>query len=149
MRLGIDAYNLRAGGGVTHLVALLRAADPLAQGFSQVIVWGGLLTLGQIEDRPWLVKCHQPLLDKSLPHRIFWQRFRLSKLARTADCDVLFVPGGSYAGDFHPVVSMSRNMLPFEWRELRRYGWSLTSLKLMLLRWTQSRTFRKRMGLFF
>ena len=149
MRLGIDAYNLRAGGGVTHLVALLRAADPLAQGFSQVIVWGGLLTLGQIEDRPWLVKCHQPLLDKSLPHRIFWQRFRLSKLARTADCDVLFVPGGSYAGDFHPVVSMSRNMLPFEWRELRRYGWSLTSLKLMLLRWTQSRTFRQADGLIF
>ena len=30
-----------------------------------------------------------------------------------ADCDVLFVPGGAYAGAFHPVVTMSQNLLPF------------------------------------
>ena len=46
MRLGIDASNIRAGGGVTHLVELLRAVDRLAYGFSQVIVWGGQGTLG-------------------------------------------------------------------------------------------------------
>ena len=149
MRIGIDASNLRVGGGVTHLIELLRVAEPLEHGFSHGIVWGGLQTLSQIEDRPWLAKCHQPLLDKSLPHRIFWQRFRLSNLARMADCDVLFVPGGAYAGSFHPVVTMSRNMLPFEWRELWRYGWSLTSLKLLCLRWTQSRTFRRAEGLIF
>ena len=132
MNLGIDASNLRAGGGVTHLVELLRAAKPLAHGFSRVIVWGGQRTLSQIENRPWLVKCHQPLLDKSLPYRIFWQRFRFSRLARMAGSDVLLVPGGAYAGDFHPMVTMSRNMLPFEWRELRRYGWSLASFGILV-----------------
>lgn len=45
MRLGINASNIRAGGSVTHLVELLRAADRLAYGFSQVIVWGGEATL--------------------------------------------------------------------------------------------------------
>jgi len=149
MRLGIDASNLRGGGGVTHLVELLRAADPLAHGFSQIIIWSGQATLMQVEERSWLVKDHQPLLDRSLPYRAFWQLFRLSSLARTTKCDVLFVPGGSYAGDFHPTVAMSRNMLPFEWQELRRYGWSMTSLRLMLLRWTQSRTFRRAEGLIF
>jgi glycosyltransferase involved in cell wall biosynthesis len=149
MRLGIDASNIRVGGGVTHLVELLHAADPVAHGFSQVIVWSGQATLGRIEDRPWLVKSHQPLLDKSLPHRTFWQFFRLSKLAREAKCKVLFVPGGSYEGNFQPIVTMSRNLLPFEWQELRRYGWSLITLKMMLLRWTQSRSFFQANGLIF
>jgi len=149
MIVGIDASNIRAGGGVTHLLELLRAADPLVHEFSQVIVWSGKATLSRIEDRPWLVKSHQPLLDKGLPCRTFWQRFKLSKLARVAGCDVLFVPGGSYAGNFKPVVTMSQNLLPFEWRELRRFGWSLFTLKMMLLRCTQSRTFRQADGVIF
>lgn len=149
MILGIDASNIRGGGGVTHLVELLRAADPIAHGFEQVIVWSGQATLNKIEARPWLVKSHQPLLDKSLLHRSFWQRFRLSKLARLANCDVLFVPGGSYAGRFHPIVTMSRNMLPFEWRELKRSGWSWITIKLVLLRLTQTRSFCRADGLIF
>jgi glycosyltransferase involved in cell wall biosynthesis len=149
MILGIDASNIRVGGGGTHLIELLGAAEPMAHGFSRVILWGGRPTLNRIEDRPWLVKFHQPLLDRSLPYRTSWQYFRLSVLAREAGCDVLFVPGGSCAGDFHPLVTMSRNLLPFEWLELRRYGWSFTTLRLMLLRWTQSRTFCRADGLIF
>ncbi|MEI7635937.1 MAG: glycosyltransferase family 1 protein [Syntrophus sp. (in: bacteria)] len=147
--LGIDASNLRLGGGVTHLVELLRAADPQAHGFSQVVVWSGKATLDCIEDRSWLVKVHQTQLDKRLLHRVYWQRVKLSDLARAADCSVLFVPGGSYAGNFNPVITMSRNLLPFEWVELRRYGLSLMMLKLMALRRTQSQTFRLADGLIF
>ena len=149
MILGIDASNIRFGGGVTHLLELLRAVEPHAHGFSKVIVWGGQSTLMQVEDRPWLVKSHLPLLDKSLWYRAFWQRFRLSALARSAGCDVLFVPGGAYAGAFHPVVTMSRNLLPFEWPELRRFGWSRMTLKFLLLRVIQTRTFRRADGLIF
>ncbi len=149
MILGIDAANISGGGGVTHLVELLRTAEPMAHGFSQVIVWSGQATLSRIEDRPWLVKSYQPLLNKSLPYHAFWQRFRLSGLARMAGCDVLFVPGGSYAGDFHPMVTMSRNMLPFDWRELRRFGWSWRTLKWVVLRITHARTFRRADGLIF
>src|SRR6266516_4027540 len=149
MRLGVDASNLRAGGGITHLVELLRVADPLRYGFSHVIVWSGQAVLDRLEDRLWLVKSSQPLLDRSLPYRAFWQRVRLSSLARMAGCDVVFVPGGSYVGNFRPMVTMSRNMLPFEWRELWRYGCSLTGFRLMILRWTQSRTFRRADGLIF
>jgi glycosyltransferase involved in cell wall biosynthesis len=149
MILGIDASNIRVGGGVTHLVELLRVAEPIVHSFSQVIVWGGQRTLSRIEDRPWLLKSHQTLLNKSLLYRIFWQRFRLDGLVRQAGCDLLFVPGGSYAGDFRPMATMSRNLLPFEWQELRRWGWSLFVLKWTLLRRTQSRTFRRAAGLIF
>ena len=149
MRLGVDASNIRDGGGVTHLVELLCASNPLIYGFSQVVVWGGKGTLNLIKDRPWLVKSHQPVLNKSLLHRTLWQRFRLSRLARTSGCDVLLVPGSSYAGTFRPIVTMSQNLLPFEWQELRRYGWSWMTLKLLLLRLSQSRTFRRADGLIF
>ena len=147
--VGIDAANLRRGGGVTHLVELLRAAQPAAYGIDRVVVWGGQPTLNALDDRSWLDKRHPSALDKGLLQRTLWQRYSLSQAARDASCDVLFVPGGSYAGNFHPVVNMSRNMLPFEWNEIKRYGWSMFTLKLLLLRLTQSRSYQKSDGLIF
>ena len=149
MRLGIDASNLREGGGVTHLAEMLRAADPAEYGFEQIHVWGGRATLDRIEDRPWLMKAYRPALDKGLVRRIFWQRFELATLARTAGCNALLAPGGATAGRFHPAVAMSRNMLPFEWRELMRYRRSWIGLRLLLLRWVQTRSFRHAEGVIF
>ena len=149
LMLGIDAANLRSGGGLTHLVELLRAVQPAAYGIHSVVIWGGQATLNALDDRPWLDKRNPPMLDKGLLQRSLWQRFSLSQEARNTGCDLLFVPGGNYAGNLHPVVTMSRNMLPFEWRELKRYGWSILALKLLLLRLTQSRSYRKVDGLIF
>lgn len=143
LRIGIDASNISGGGGVTHLVELLRVADPSINGFAQIVLWGGHSTLSQVADRPWLVKIHLTVLDKGLLLRSYWQRFKLSKLARAENCDVLLVPGGSYAGSFHPAVMYSRNLLPFELQELFRFGWSWMSFKLILLRLIQSKTIRK------
>ena len=146
---GIDASNIRSGGGLTHLVELLRASDPREHGFERIIAWGSYMTLTQIEDRPWLVKSHQPILDRNLLYRATWQRFQLSRLAKKAGCNVLFVPGGSYAGIFSPVVILSQNLLPFEWNELLRYGWSTTTLKWLMLRHIQSHSLRKAQGAIF
>jgi len=44
---------------------------------------------------------------------------------------------------------MHRNMLPFEWRELRRYGLSTTALRLLLLRLQQGRSLRRADGVIF
>jgi glycosyltransferase involved in cell wall biosynthesis len=147
--LGIDASNIRAGGGVTHLVELLGSALPSESGFSKVIVWSKASTLCRLPDRSWLEKAHYPVFEKCLFKRIFWQRFQLSKIAKNFHCDLLFVPGGSYAGDFSPFVTMSQNLLPFEAQELSRYRLSLVTMKLLLLRYTQSTTFKKSHGLIF
>lgn len=149
MRVGIDASNLRAGGGVTHLVELLRAADPRAHGCREVTVWGGAKTLAAVEARDWLHKVHVPLLDRGLPYRVWWQRFLLRRVARRAGCDVLLVPGGSDASGFKPLVSISQNLLPFQFREARRYGWSVMTVKFLLLRLIQARTFRRADGVIF
>lgn len=149
LTLGIDASNLHSGGGLTHLIELLRAARPPEYGVERVVVWGGSATLMALDDRSWLEKRTPAELDNGLLQRLHWQRFRLSQAARDEGCAVLFVPGGSYAPGFHTVVTMSRNMLPFEMRELRRYGWTLTTLRLLLLRVMQSRSFQKADGVIF
>lgn len=147
--IGIDAANLRQGGGRTHLIELLRAATPSAHGVQKVVVWGSRETLAALDERPWLEKVSPPALDAGVFRRMRWQRRSLSHEARAARCDLLFVPGGNYAADFHPVVTMSRNMLPFEWHELRRFGVSVIALKLVVLRFEQARTFRRADGVIF
>lgn len=149
LTIGIDATNLRGGGGVTHLLEFLRVAQPAKFGIDRVVVWGGSTTLALLEDRPWLHKCNPPALDRGLFQRTVWQGCRLSQAARNAGCDALFVPGGSYVGNFHPAVTMSRNLLPFEMRELRRFGWSLTTVRFLLLRWLQSYAFKHVEGMIF
>ncbi len=136
MRLGIDASNLRDGGGITHLRELLDAARPHEHGITRVTVWGSGATLQQLPIRPWLERTHEPLLDQALPARVWWQKARLPQLARRA-CDLLFAPGGTCGGAFRPVVTMSRNLLPFEFGELRRYGASALAAKFLLLRVSQ------------
>lgn len=149
MIIGIDATNLRGGGGVTHLIEILRAASPELFGIKRVVVWGRRAILNELEVRPWLIKRNPNPLESGLLCRILWQRYGLASAAREEGCDVLFVPGGSYAGDFHPVVTMSQNLLPYEWLELRRYGLSLKSIRLLLLRYTQTWGFQRSAGVIF
>lgn len=149
MKIGIDASNLRAGGGMTHLVSLLSAAEPSDHGVDSVVIWGSEKTLERIEDRPWLTKRHDAVLEKNALRRAWWQRTRLTELLRESRCDLLFAPGGTVLSSFRPAVTMSQNLLPFEWPELRRYGSSLKTLRLLTLRWSQSRSFRRSTGVIF
>jgi glycosyltransferase involved in cell wall biosynthesis len=149
MRLGIDASNLRHGGGVTHLVQMLAAADPQRHGFDTVVVWAPRATLAHLGERPWLLKRHEPAFEASYPRRAWWQATALGNSARREQVDLLYVPGGVFATRFRPLVTMSRNLLPFQWRELWRYGCSLTTLRLLLLRQSQSRSFRHATGTIF
>ena len=149
MILGIDAFNIRAGGGVTHLVEVLAAADPARHGFSRVIVWAPGATRARLPARPWLEAPVVPALDRSLWHRARWHR-RQSRAAQTAaGCDIVLAPGGIASGGFSPVVTMSQNMLPFAPREALRYGLSAMTLKLGLIRLAQLRSFRRSQGLIF
>ena len=147
--IGIDASNLRRGGGVTHLAELLRAADPAIDPFSRVTVWGGRKTLDMLEPRPWLDRRHVRALDGTLPARLWWQRATLHRELRRQGCDLLFAPGGNAGPGFRPVVTMSRNMLPFDGDAARRYGLSAQRARIALLRVAQTRTFRAADGLIF
>jgi glycosyltransferase involved in cell wall biosynthesis len=149
IRLAIDASNIRIGGGVTHLVEILRAADPVAHGFEKICVWALRSTLEQIEDRDWLEKRSLTNREANLLGRVIWQRWTLPRVLKEWGADLLWVPGGSIVPTFRPVVTMSRNMLPFDWKELRRFGLSWVALKLLILRWNQGYSFRRADGTIF
>lgn len=148
LRVGIDASNLRAGGGVTHLAELLAHAEPAKHGIDRVTVWSARATLERLPSRQWLTLSPQPELERGLIARTRWQRSQLDRLA-AASSDILFVPGGTYHGHFRPFVAMSQNMLPFQWRERRRYGVSKMLLRLTLLHFAQARTFDRADGVIF
>jgi glycosyltransferase involved in cell wall biosynthesis len=147
--IGIDATNLRIGGGVTHLTELLTHADPAQFNISQIVVWGCLESLACLPDHPWLKKISIGSVNKAYIRRVMWQRLLLSRAVKRAKCDLLFVPGGNYIGSFSPMVTMSRNMLPFQWQELARYGISWMSFRLVILRQLQAYSFRVAAGMIF
>ncbi|MFO0629920.1 MAG: glycosyltransferase family 1 protein [Polyangiales bacterium] len=147
MILGIDASNLRAGGGLTHLAELLRAARPDAFGFERVVVWSGRRTLDALPTSPWLTLAHSPLLDGPLPARVLWQRAHLPRLAR--DIDVLLSPAGTAPASLHPQVVISQNMLPFDPKERGRYGASWPHARLLALRAVHGRAFSHADGVIF
>jgi glycosyltransferase involved in cell wall biosynthesis len=149
MQIGIDATNLRSGGSLTHIGELLAAARPEEHGVTRVVVWGGREVLDRLPSRPWLHAVHEPMLDRPLPARVLWQHTKLSGLARRAGCDVLFVPAGTYLGDFRPFVTMSSNMLPFDAAQIRLFGASPRRLKFLLLRFGQKTTVRNANGTIF
>lgn len=147
--LGIDASNIRDGGGLTHLAEFLRAARPHDFGISRIVVWGSEATLARLEKKAWLCPRRHPLLDRSLLHRTFWQSVILPRAAAQEGCDLLFFPGGVGLCRFRSTVAMSQNLLPFMWQELLRFGASATTLRLILLRALQTLTFRRADGVIF
>lgn len=149
MILGIDAFNLRGGGGVTHIKEILAAANPAEYGFKKVVIWGTSNTMALLHNKPWLEKIEVPHLNGNALQRFYWHIFLLKKCAKAAGCDLVFSPGGIVAHRFKPAVTMCRNMLPFEFAELKRYGPSLIFFKLLLIRFFQIRSFRGSAGIIF
>ena len=73
--IGVDASNLREGGGMTHLSEMLRDSKLEELSIHRVIVWGGKKTLEMLWDRPWLSKIFSPEIDHGWFSRIYWQKY--------------------------------------------------------------------------
>ena len=151
LHLGIDASNIRQGGGVTHLSQLLAAAEPQAAGIGRVTVWACQATVASLPRHAWLSTRSPAWTEAGLPRRLLGQQFLLTSALADAGCDVLFSPGGTLpARAGLPTVTMSQNLLPFEPREALRFGrWSPMRLKMRLLRASQGRSFARADGLIF
>ncbi|MHA8051674.1 glycosyltransferase family 4 protein [Aquirufa sp. ROCK-SH2] len=149
MILGIDATNIRSGGGLTHLKEVLENGNPIDFGFEKVIIWSNNSTLNKIPDKDWLIKKTHYLLNKSFIWSFFFQYFFFSKILKEEMCSILFVPGGTFLGRFENYVTMSRNILPFDKNEARRFKNLNTRIRLYILNLTQSYSFKRSKGLIF
>lgn len=148
--IGIDASNIREGGGMTHLKEMLGALLDLPRCVDRVVVWAERETIAKLPKRGWL-HTETPLCLEGggIFCRLYWQCLGLASEAKRHGCSVLLVPGGSYIGMFRPFVTMSRNMLPFDEVEMARYPIGKRRLRYKLLHLMQSYTFKRADGLVF
>ncbi|MDB4229132.1 glycosyltransferase family 4 protein [Paracoccaceae bacterium] len=147
--IGIDAFNISSGGGLTHLREILKVIQDDDSRVKHIVVWGSKNLLAALDERTFLHKVHISTLDRGLFMRLLWHIFRSKKVAKQAGCDVLYLPGGTDLSGFTPSVTMSRNMLPFEILEIARYKSVLKRLKYHLLRAAWKISFRQTDGLIF
>ena len=149
MILGIDASNIREGGGLTHLKEILENGNSETIKFDRVILWSNDKTLKAIKEFPWLQKETHTLLNKGMAGSFFFQIFFLTRLAKAKDCVTIFVPGGTFLGRFRPIVTMSQNMLPFEKTQSKQFeNWKMR-LRFRILFHTQSSSFKKSRAVIF
>ena len=149
MIIGIDASNIRSGGGLTNLIELINGLDISKHEIDKIIIWAGNNTIKKIPSRGFLIFKSPSMLNGNLSLRTLWQLAFLSPSDRRSKCNVLFIPGGSYFGNFKPFVTISQNLLPFEKKEYLRYKGSIKFFKFIFLRLTQSLSFRRADGLIF
>lgn len=150
MHLGIDASAPGSGGAQRHLIELLNEINPHDYGFNEVKIWGVDSLLDKLPNKHWLVKINHPLLNKNLFFRIIWQFFLRDKSFKSHKIDILFCPFGTYIGSFKPFITMSQNMLIFDKKEKSRFPFlSILRLKLCILFYIQSKSFKKAAGIIF
>ncbi|SVD80656.1 uncharacterized protein METZ01_LOCUS433510, partial [marine metagenome] len=88
LKLGIDASNIRTGGGLVHLKEILRTVDIEKYNIEKVIIWSCKKTLHEIEEKPWLKKCCEPVMEQSYLHRAIWQQKKLHSKLKEEKCDI-------------------------------------------------------------
>jgi glycosyltransferase involved in cell wall biosynthesis len=149
MKIAIDATNLREGGGVTHLTQLLNGNFLNDVTIQEILILGCKETLSQIDDNPKIIKINKRIFEKNYLIRVLWLSFMFDSFLKKRKIDLLFSPGGFLFTSFHPCVTMSRNSLPLELEEARRYRFSFVYLRLLFLRYFQKKSFLKSDGFIF
>jgi glycosyltransferase involved in cell wall biosynthesis len=149
MRLAINASRAKSGGGLAHLIGLLNSASPSSFGFEEVHVWTYANLASKLPKRSWLTIHSPDILDGSLIKQLIWERTRLGTDIKINNCNILLNVDAGTVCNFQPSVTLSRDMLSFEPREMLRYGFSWQFFRLFFLRYVQSRSLRNSTGSIF
>lgn len=143
MKLVIDATNIKAGGGLTHLKRIIESYP-----FNDIkfeLIGGDWLDA--IENKNNILKRIFPAAFKSVLKQEFFKFFKLKSYLKNAN--IAFVPGGTFSSKSINYISMSQNMLVFENEERNRFPKSLTWLRYILLEKLQVRSFKNATGIIY
>ena len=78
MIIGIDASNIRAGGGLTNLIELMNGLDVSKHQIDNIIIWAGKDTASKLPKRNFIKLKSPKMLDGNILLRILWQVIFLS-----------------------------------------------------------------------
>jgi len=142
MILGINASRARSGGARAHLIGILTEGNPTEHGIKQVHVWSYRELLDALPSPAWLIKHCPAETEASMIRQIWWEKFSLPTLLKASKCDILLNVGAGTLCHFKPAVTMSRDMLSYEPGEMERFGFSMSRLRLIVLRYVQNSSLR-------
>lgn len=143
MKIAIDASRNRSGGAVVHIVNILKHFVPSEyENINEIHLWAYEELLDEIPNYPWLKKHCPSELKSNVITQLFWQYYRFPKEIKGNNCSLLFSLSGGSICRFKPYITMSRDMLSFEKKEFSRYFFSLSWLRLYLLKFVQLSSFR-------
>lgn len=133
VKIVINAISARLGGGRTYLVNLL-AHLPMQADLAVLVFAPDDLEL-PADPRLQRVRTAWPTTNPLL--RALWERFALPAYLRRVGARVLFCPGGVVATRVPAgckVVTMFRNMIPFDPSLVRSMPWGWQRLRNLILR---------------
>lgn len=140
--LGINASRARSGGARAHLIGILTEGNPSEYGIKEVHVWSHRGLLDALPDQPWLIKHCPTETEASMFRQIWWEKFSLPTLLKASKCDILLNVDAGTLCHFKPAITMSRDMLSYEPGEMERFGFSISRLRLIVLRYVQNLSLR-------
>lgn len=147
--VGIDASRNRSGGAKAHILGILSQGNPSMCGIKKIHLWSYKALIDAIPDADWLVKHNPPVLEQSLIHQVLWQYRSLPQEAQKQGCNILLNTDAGTVCSFRPSIVMSRDMLSYEKCEMKRFGLSLARLRLILLKFIQSKSMKNADGVIF
>ena len=149
MKIIIDASSNGSGGGRRHLKETIIEFTNPNYNIDKIYIWGPKSLLNILPKSAIIIKKSSILLNKGLIGIIIWQLIFRDRCFKKIDFDCIYSPFGNYIGKLKPYVTMSQNMLMFEKKERKKFGFSLARLKLKTLYYVQKKSFINSSGVIF
>ena len=147
MLIGIDASNIRTGGGYKHLQKFVQYTLEHFKNTSFVIVSNN--KVNSSFEKYSSVKCvSNRLLNSNSFLSLISQLLFSNYYFKRNQCDLVFAPGGIFLSKFKPFFAMSQNMLPFEKNEINFFSLN-KRLKFQLIKMLQLISFKRSNGVIF
>ena len=147
-KLLIDAISTNSGGAISHLKSLLEHFDSQKR-FDKVEVHVPFETIKLLPKNKKIKYISFKFFEKFLIFRILWQVIWLNIILKIKKYNCVFVTGSSHFLFFKCIVTISQNLLPFNKFEVNKYFFSFFYIKLLLIKITQTLSFKRSKGLIF
>ncbi|WP_440679464.1 glycosyltransferase [Candidatus Pelagibacter sp. HIMB1517] len=149
MNIFFEATNIKEGGALSHLINLVEAADPKKNNFKKIIILSSKKTLSLIPKNKHILKIENKVANKHYFIRFLWQIFFLKKILKKHNVNLIFCLSGAFFIKGYKYVLLNQNFLPFDYQNLRKYFFSPSIIRLLLLRFAFFYSIRNASGVFF
>lgn len=134
MIIGINAVNINSGGGIEHIINILDNLNKDFNNNNKVIIWANPKLFNILRECK-LDKLNIEIINKKTYFSgVLWKFFFLYRELKKKRCDIFYALDGIAIKKFKKTIILFQNLLPFCNHEIIKYGLSLSTLKLILLR---------------